>query len=257
MRSIKYIAGLVLVSVLSVSCFSSKKILYFQGVDEAAVDTTKVNYSPVLKPDDQLSILVSSMDMEAAMPFNLPAASFNTSGLSTNGNPQLQTYLIAQNGTIEFPQLGNIHVAGLTRLEVIALFKEKLTPLLRDPVITVQIVNFKVTVLGEVKKPGTYPVKNERITVVEAIGLAGDMSLWGVRSNVLVIRETELGKTYNRIDLTTADMFNSPVYYLQQNDVVYIEPNSPRVNNAATSATTGIIISVTGLIITIISILTR
>jgi len=259
MKSIKLVVTCFVLTIILSSCASRKDVVYFQGVDTVAMDSINKNsnYSPILKPDDQLSIIVSSIDGEAALPFNLPAASVNITGLNATGNPQIQAYLIAQDGTIEFPQLGRLHLAGLTRLQAIDLFKTKLAPFLNDPVVTIQIVNFKVSVLGEVKKSGTFPVKNERITVIEALGLAGDTSLWGLRNNVLVIRETENGKQFVRVDLTSPEMFTSPVYYLQQNDVVYVEPNKPKINNSATSATTGIIISITSLAITVISILLR
>ena len=259
MKSIKLVVTCFVWTILLSSCASRKDVVYFQGVDTVAMDSINKNsnYSPILKPDDQLSIIVSSIDGEAALPFNLPAVTMSITGLNAAGAPQLQPYLIAQDGTIEFPQLGKLHLAGLTRLEAIEMFKTKLAPFLNDPVVTIQIVNFKVSVLGEVKKPGTFPVKNERITVIEALGLAGDTSLWGLRNNVLVIRETENGKQFERVDLTSPEMFTSPVYYLQQNDVVYVEPNKPKINNSATSSTTGIIISITSLAITVISILLR
>ena len=256
MNSIKYFALVLGVILCFVSCASKKDVVYFQGID---LKTTAANkdYSPVLKADDLLSITVSSIDIESAIPFNLPVASINTNGLNSTGNPQLQSYLIASDGTIEYPQLGSLHLAGLTRREAVAYIKTLLAPYLQEPTVTLQLLNFKITILGEVKKPGSYSIKNERITIVEALGLSGDMTLWGTRTNVLVIRENEAGKSYERIDLTSTAMFDSPVYYLQQNDVVYIEPNKPKINNSATSATTGIFISITSLIITVISLIVR
>ncbi|MGB2274057.1 MAG: polysaccharide biosynthesis/export family protein, partial [Flavicella sp.] len=173
------------------------------------------------------------------------------------GNQALQTYLIAKDGSIEFPQLGKLYVAGLSRLEAIAMLKEKLIPYLVDPVVNIQLLNFKVTILGEVKKPGSYTVQNERITVLEALGLAGDLSIFGERHNVLLIRETEKGKEYKRIDLTSRDFFDSAYYYLQQNDVIYVEPNKPRINSSANSSTTGVLISITSILITIATLVIR
>ncbi len=246
-----------LILLLIGSCASKEDLVYFQGVDTVEVDSVRMDYTPVFKLDDQLAIVVSSIDSEASLPFNLPTVSYNVKGGVASGTPQIQTYLIAKDGTIEFPQLGKIRLAGLTRIEAIELFKEKLSPFLLNPTINIQIVNFEITVLGEVKRPGKFSVKNERITIVEALGLAGDLSLWGKRDNILVIRETEEGKKYERIDLTSSNVFESPVYYLEQNDVVYVEPNKPKINNSATSATTGIIISVTSLLITVISLIVR
>lgn len=253
-KNTKYLFALLGVLLFLGSCASKKDMVYFQGVDEVNLDSVNGDYSPVLLPDDQLSIVVSSLDMKAAIPFNLPVVSVDVTGTIAAGGVVLQTYLIASDGTIEFPQLGTLKLAGLTRLEAVLFLKEKLRPFLLDPVVNMQLVNFKVTVLGEVKRPGKISVKNERITIVEALGSVGDATLWGKRENVLVIRETEQGKTYTRIDLTSEKMFQSPVYYLQQNDVVYVEPNKPRINNSATSSTTSIIISVTSLVITVLAL---
>lgn len=239
------------------ACAPKKDVVYFTGIDTLQVANSNLNYTPVFKPDDQLTISVSALDLEAALPFNLPVASFNTNGTSVAGNQQLQSYLIAKDGTIEFPQLGTMQMAGLTRLQAITMLKEKLKPFLVDPVVNITLVNFKVTVLGEVKKPGTYAVKSERISVLEAIGLAGDLTIHGTRQNALLIRETSEGKVYERIDLSTTDLFNSSYYYLQQNDVLYIEPNKPKVNSSATSSTTGVWISVTSLLITVITLIVK
>jgi polysaccharide export outer membrane protein len=173
------------------------------------------------------------------------------------GTPQLQTYLIAKDGSIDYPQLGQLELAGLTRLQAQELLKNKLKPFLVNPIVNLRLLNFKVTVLGEVKRPGTYDVQNERITVLEALGLAGDLTVYGTRQNVLVVREAGIGKTYERIDLTSSKLFDSPIYYLQQNDVVYIEPNQPKVNSSTNSSTNGIIISAVSLLLTIISITLR
>jgi polysaccharide export outer membrane protein len=238
------------------SCASKKDLVYFQGVDALEL-TNNLNYTPLLKADDKLSITVASLDNEAAIPFNLPVISYNSRGDFAVGTPQLQTYLIAKDGTIDYPQLGQLQLAGLTRLQAQELLKNKLKPFLVNPIVNLRLLNFKVTVLGEVKRPGTYDVQNERITVLEALGLAGDLTVYGTRQNVLVVREAAIGKTYERIDLTSSKLFDSPVYYLQQNDVVYIEPNQPKVNSSTNSSTNGIIISAVSLLLTIISITLR
>jgi polysaccharide export outer membrane protein len=253
MSIFKYMGAMLLSILLLGACASKKDVVYFQGVGTSALDTIAQDYTPVLKADDQLAIAVSALDPSAAIPFN----NFEPNQGTVNGSPKRLPYLIAKDGTIVFPQLGTIRLAGLTRLQAIALFQEKLRPFLQDSVVTIELLNFKITVVGEVKTPGTFPVKSERITVIEALGLAGDMTLWGTRENVLVIRESEAGKSFTRVDITAADLFQSPVYYLEQNDVVYVEPNKPKINNSATSATTGIIISITSLLITVISLIVR
>lgn len=248
MRFYKIVAIFLVLFV--VSCASKKDLVYFQGVDEIQ-KVVNTDYTPVLKADDQLSIIVSALDPAAALPFN----TFEPSPGTGASNVETISYLIAKDGTIEFPQLGTLHVAGLTRVELIAMLKEKLEPFLVNPSVNIQLLNFTVTVLGEVKKPGAYQIKDERITVLDAIGLAGDLSVWGTRQNVLVIRETETGKVFERIDLTSSAVFDSPVYYLTQNDVVYVEPNKAKVNSSATSSATGIWISVTSLFITIVTLI--
>lgn len=249
MRLLK-VVGLVFVLFLG-SCASKEKLVYFQGVDQVE-EIANTNYTPVLKADDQLSIIVNALDPMAALPFNTFEP---TNGVGVNSNARTISYLIAKDGTIEFPQLGTLHVAGLTRVQLIAMLKEKLAPYLVNPSVNIQLLNFTVTVLGEVKKPGAYQIADERITVLDAIGLAGDLSVWGTRNNVLVIRESESGKIFERIDLTSPAVFDSPVYYLTQNDVVYVEPNKAKINSSATSSATGIWISVTSLFITIVTLI--
>jgi polysaccharide export outer membrane protein len=249
--------SVLLFTILLTACASREDMVYFQGIKSLKTSYDRGSIDTRFKPDDQLSITVSSIDNEAAMPFNLPVAAFNVSGSRGVGSPLLQTYLIAKDGTIEYPQLGKLSIVGLTRLETIELFKKKLRTFLKDPIVNITLLNFKFTVLGEVNNPGLFPLTNERITLIEAIGRAGDLTVYGKRKNVLVIRETEGGKKINRIDLTTPDLFNSEFFYLQQNDVIYVEPNKPRINSSTNSSTNGIIISGVSLLLTIISISLR
>jgi polysaccharide export outer membrane protein len=252
MIKIHFVFMLAVILVLS-SCASKKDLVYFQGIDTLEHITNR-DYSPRYKADDKISIAVSALDPTAAMPFN----SFEPSmGTAASGNQRTLPYLVAKNGTIEFPQLGTIEVVGLTRLQLIVLLKEKLAPFLVNPSIIIKLLNFTVTILGEVNQAGSFVVPDERITILDAIGLAGDLTMHGVRQNVLVIRETDTEKEFKRIDLTDSNLFKSPVYYLQQNDVVYVEPNKPKVNSSSTSAATGVWISITSLTITIITLLTR
>ncbi|MFC2110132.1 polysaccharide biosynthesis/export family protein [Bacteroidota bacterium] len=249
----------VLIAVIAisiVSCASRKKIVYFQDVDSKEFKEV-ANYSPVFKADDQLSITVSSIDNLAAAPYNLPVASFNTEGSQTAGNQALQTYIIAKDGTVNFPQLGKLHLAGLTRVEAVAMIQKKLKPFLKEPLVNIRLLNFKVTVLGEVFKSGSFSVNTERISILDAIGMAGDLNIYGMRNNVLVIREANGAKEFHRVDLTASDVFDSPAYYLQQNDVVYVEPNKPKINSSINSSANGLIISTVSLLLTVISIFLR
>ncbi|WP_226913044.1 polysaccharide biosynthesis/export family protein [Flavicella marina] len=249
---LKHLVRSLVLLLFIASCAPKKKLVYFQGVD-ALEEVENTNYSPKIKPDDQLSIAVNSLDPSAAIPFNnfQPTLGVNAA------NVDLLPYLVAKDGTIDFPQLGSLKVAGLTRLELMELLKQRLEPFLVQPTVNIQILNFTVTILGEVKAPGAYKIDKERISILDAVGLAGDLTVHGMRNNVLVIREHQEEKEFVRVDLTAANLFESPMYYLQQNDVVYVEPNKPKVNSSATSAATGVWISITSLTIAIITLITK
>lgn len=243
--------------VLFGSCVSKKNIVILQ-FDQ--VDSTKVNnnYQLYFKPDDLLQITVSADDLLSVQPFNLPVVAYSTITNGVFGQPQLQAYLIDKDGNIEFPVLGTLKLGGLTRLEAIEMLKEKLHPdLVKNPIINIRISNFKITVQGEVTRPGTFNIPNERISIFDAIGLAGDLQITGKRQNVLVIREEGDTKVQYRVDLTSNKMITSPVYYLQQNDVVYVEPNKAKLQDAAYNRSTGLFISLASVIISLITVLTR
>lgn len=232
-------------------CASREKIVYFQG-DLNSIEEMAAHYSPTIQPDDLLVVTISARDFEATKPFNQVNYYYQS-----NNEVRLQNYLVDEEGYIEYPVIGKVKLGGLTRSEAIAHMKNLLSEYIIDPGVTINISNFRITVLGEVGNPGTFTLSNERITVLEAIGLAGDLTINGVRNNVLVIREIEGVKTFHRLDLTSEEVFKSPAYYLMQNDVVYIEPNKAQINSSTYSRNTSIIISVAGLIITVISVLTR
>lgn len=212
--------------VLLSSCASRTDIAYFSETGVSNATKQLGNYTPTLSADDLLEISVAALDMQAVGPFN---------GIGIDGDIAAsvkKTYLIDQNGVIEFPIVGDVKLAGLTRLEATDVLKKKIEAYVNDPIINIKIVNFKITVLGEVAHPGTFKIDHERVTILEALGLAGDMTIFGMRQNVLVIREADGKKTYTRIDLTTDEVFKSSVYYLSQNDVVYVEPNGDRMNQS-------------------------
>tara|TARA_R110001606_G_scaffold24223_2_gene80419 strand:- start:870 stop:1646 length:777 start_codon:yes stop_codon:yes gene_type:complete len=248
----------VSVSVVFLSnCVSKKDIIYFQ-FDE--IDQSKVSnkYVTFFKPDDLLEITISAKDVDAVRPFNLSAVTYSTSSNSAIGVAQKQTYLIDANGEVEIPILGRIKLGGLTRENGIALLKDKLSPdYIINPHINIRIINFKISVLGDVLVPGNYVIPNERITIIDAIGLAGDLNISGNRENILVIREENGMKVKYRINLLSNDTFISPVYYLQQNDVVVVEQNYAKMQSASSNTNTGLFISVTAVLIGLINILTR
>ncbi|MDG1148537.1 MAG: polysaccharide biosynthesis/export family protein [Crocinitomicaceae bacterium] len=241
---------------LLASCQTRKKLVYFQ---KEMIGEAQTNFTPTLKTDDFISIIVAGDNPEVVAVFNLPPILGNAGNVNNGyvqGNNEKSGYLIDANGNIQLPILGSIEIAGLNRMEATEMLREKLKAYVNNPVVNIQILNFKVTVLGEVKKPGSFKVPNERITILEAIGLAGDLKITGVRNNVLVIRDNNGKKQEFRVNLTENTLFNSPVYYLQQNDVVYIEPNAAARSNSTIWKTTGsVFISLTSLIITTITLI--
>ena len=239
------------------SCVSKKDITYFQFGE---IDQKKVSnvYKTVFKPDDILQIVISASDIAAVQPFNLPAASFNSSGVASAGPGTILTYLIDSNGEIDFPILGKLKIGGLSREEAIGLFKNKLDPdYVKNPTINIRISNFKITIQGDVRAPGTFNIPNERVTILDAIGLAGDINISGKRDNVLVIREEGDFKKEYRVNLLSKKTYTSPVFYLQQNDIVYVEHNYAQIQSASSNTNTGLFISVAGTLIAIATLLIR
>ncbi|MBK0371280.1 polysaccharide biosynthesis/export family protein [Flavobacterium agrisoli] len=239
------------------SCASRKDVVYYQNIDAVASDSVGANYEITIQPDDLLSIIVSAEDPEIAMPFNLQTASVATPTRPevVRSQETLQLYLVDAEGYINFPVLGKLKVSGLSRAAVLSLLETKIKAYIKDPIVTLRITNFKVSIQGEVGVPGVYPVTTERITLIEALSLAKDLTIHGKRSNILIIREMDGVKTFNRVDITKADFISSPFYYLKQNDVVYVEPNKNKVNGAAVGPNTSVVISVTSLLITLITLI--
>lgn len=239
------------------SCASRKDIVYYQGIDGIAPSEKSTSYEIKIQPDDLLMIIVSAEDPEIAAPFNLKSISIQSPGKLdvVTGQQTMQLYLADANGFIEFPVLGKLKVSGLTRSEVLQLLQQKIGVYIKNPMINLRIMNFKISVQGEVNLPGTYPVASDRITLIEALTMAKDLTIYGKRNNILVIREIDGVKSYNRVDITKAEFINSPFYYLAQNDVVYVEPNKNKINGAAIGPNTGVIISISSLLITLITLI--
>ena len=251
-----FLVSLTLLILLS-SCVSNKKIAYFQ-FDEIDQENVSNIYKTVFKPDDLLQITISADNLEAVKPFNLPAVSFAASTNSVVGQAQQLTYLIDSNGEIDFPIFGKLKIGGLTREETISMLKSKLSPdYVKNPTVNIRISNFKITVQGDVNRPGTFNIANERVTILDAIGLAGDLNISGKRDNVLVIREEEDVKREYRVNLLSKKTYTSPVFYLQQNDIVYVEHNYARIQSASSNTNTSLFISVAGTLIAIVSLLIR
>ena len=234
------------------SCGSRKEIVYLQDIDAKSSYESAKSYDPKLQADDLLSIVVSAESPEVTVPFNIPDIEGNDAK-----NRGFKTYLIDNTGYIDFPIIGKIKLGGLTRAEASTKLIAAISEYIKAPTVTIRIVNYKVSVLGEVNNPGSFNIPGERITILEALSLAGDLSIYGKRDNILVIREIEGKKTYTRLNLTQADIFESPFYYLSQNDVVFIEPNKTKINASKIGADTTLTISAISLLITITVLLVR
>lgn len=221
------------VVALMCSCVSRKQLAYFQPITaESAEEINKYAQpqpEPCVKVNDALVIMVTALDLEAVLPYNLPSAPHNSPTSTTEPTvSSYQYYTVDHNGDIDFPTLGKLHVAGLTQSEVINLIQDRLKGQIVNPVVTMRFLNAKITVLGEVRNPGTYALNNGRMTILEALGAAGDLTQYGKRDNILVARENNGKLEFARLDLRSDEVFTSPYFYLQQNDVIVVEPNQAR-----------------------------
>jgi polysaccharide export outer membrane protein len=245
---------------LTPSCKTKEKLVYFQNGNLDSLGQVISSFNPTFQIDDFLSIVVTGQEPESVIPFNLIPTLTQASSNNgySSGVPASNGYLIDTDGNIQFPILGELHLGGLTRQDAVSLIQNKLKDYLKSPGVQIQILNYKITVLGDVKTPGTYRIPNERITLLEAIGLSGDLNMTGIRKNIMVIREENGQKKEYRVDLTSKDFFASPVYYLNQNDVVYVEPNATARTTSTLWRTTGtIFISLSSLIISTIILIIR
>ncbi len=223
-------------TVLS-SCNTSKEIIYFQDVEVNSPQAIAPPKDITVQPKDQISIIVSSKDPELAALFNLTRVQYkvgSTEQNSGNNNGEISGYTLDDEGTIDFPVLGSLTVAGMTRSQIAALVKQRLKEenLVNDPVVTVEFMNLSFSVLGEVKSPGKYGISKDYITLLEAISMAGDLTIYGKRDAIFVIREEKEERVTHWVDLRSCDLFKSPVYYLKQNDVVYVQPNKVRAGQS-------------------------
>ena len=222
---------LIAIVLATVSCSSQKDIAYFNGLNASRAEVInkyyKTGHEARIGVGDMLSITVSGLDPLAVAPFNLPLVSYASPGSEQlYAAPSLQTYLVDVNGNVNFPVIGIIRLAGLKKSEAIKNISDELAPYLKNAIVTIQFMNYKITVLGEVAKPGQYSINNERATILDALGMAGDMTVYGIRNNVLVTRETNGKLEFARLNLNNDEIFMSPYFYLQQNDIVYVEPNN-------------------------------
>ena len=250
-----YKIGIICLFLVLLSCSTREKIVYFQ---EEEIQKP-ITFDPVFKNNDLLNIIVYSPEESNSKIFNITSINSNNNNNRgyLNGNAATNGYLIDSNGEIEFPVIGKLKFSGLKRFEAIKLLESKLSEYIASPIIFIQIINFKITILGDVKSPGSFLIPNEKISVIEALGLAGDLNITANRKNIKLLRE-ENGETkkYN-IDLTKNELINSSLYYLSQNDVLYIEPNKTKINSSRIGTSTGIILSTASLFISTLNLLIK
>jgi polysaccharide biosynthesis/export protein len=244
---------------LSCACVSNKKIAYFQdiqSVKQASLDSAIAFTEPVIQPDDILSINIFTLNPQSGAIIN-QAASTPTLGGNTNNSVSTQNtgFLVDKNGEIELSLIGKIKVAGLTTYQARELIREKATDIYKQPNVQLRFANFKVSVLGEVNSPSAYTLPNEKVTILDALSLAGDLTIYGRRENILIVRDNNGKKEFARLDLNSSGIFSSPFYYLKQNDVIYVEPNKRKVaaTNSAQIQTVSVVASVISVIVLAIS----
>ena len=257
---IKRLLFLFSLPLLLAACTSYKNVPYLQNPEAVNdLEGTLPLYDANIKPKDLLSITVNTTDPQAAAPFNLTVQTPLNAALTninTTTQPTLQQYLVNNSGEIDFPVIGTLRVGGLTKNEAESLIRERLRPYLKEaPIVTVRMANYKISVLGEVARPGSFTIGNEKVNVLEALAMAGDMTVYGVRSEVAVTREVDGVRTIEYLDLTSTDIFNSPAFYLQQNDVVYVKPNKYKAQTSEISQNRNFYLSLVGTAISVATLI--
>jgi len=240
-KTIRQLVVMCLLALTGVSCVTQKQMTYLSNAKPEIEDSINAGFRPqselIIRPGDALTIFVSALDQEAVVPYNLPMAVYAKPGekqLTTSA--ALQYYIVDEEGNLEFPVLGKLHVAGLRRSEVAELIKSDLEKQVLNPMVHVNLLSATVSVLGEVNRPGQIPLTSGRITILDALAGAGDMTPYGRRDNVLVTREVNGKLEIARLNMRSADIYTSPYYYLQQNDVVYVSPNKVRAISSANAS---------------------
>ena len=260
MKKLTYFLSLAVLTVLLSACGSSKNVAYFQNSDSIDYNRSEFLYDAKIMPKDVLTITVNTVNPEASAPFNLMVRNtlYSTNSSIGTSAGSLQTYLVDNDGQIDFPIVGKIKVGGLTKAGCEQLIHDRIMKYINEaenPVVTVRMANYKISVLGEVTRPGMFTVGNEKVNILEALAMAGDLTVYGVRDKVKLIRENAKGrKEIHTLNLNDAEIVSSPFYYLQQNDIVYVEPNKVKAQNSAIGPITTLAISATGLIVSVASL---
>jgi polysaccharide export outer membrane protein len=241
----------LLMACLLTSCIGSKNVTYFQnlsGAKRSEMEAASKFTEPIIQVDDILSITITTIDPQSAAVVN-QASSQSSVGSS---NQQISGFLVDKDGYIELSLLGKFKVAGLTTSAAKQLIYDKASKDLRNPIVTIRFANFKISVLGEVARPASYSLPNEKVSILDVLSLAGDLTIYGKRENILVIRDVNGKKEFGRLNLNTVDIFNNPYYYLKQNDVVYVEPNKSKVTSLNTPIRTQFVVLLSAISTTIL-----
>ena len=259
--------GVIILSLLFIllnSCTSKKKLDYLQNIESVALEASMKNAKSTIQPNDQLVIMVTAKDMDVVKPFNQNFSSgqiLQYSLPSNNAPDQSQTsvsgptYMVDSQGNIEFPVIGKINTENKTTEELRDILKKEISKYVLNPQVSVRNTNYKITVLGEVNRPGTYNIPDAQTTLLEVLGLAGDLSIYGNREDILVVRNIDGIMSKERIDLTKADFINSPFFYLKQNDVIIVSPNETKQKSSRLDPNAGIYISVASIVVTILALI--
>ncbi len=251
------ILAAIIITLTGCKTASENTLSYFRNLSDSpnGVMPKGVDYQIKIVPDDELSIVVTSIVPEASYMFNQPQANTARRGdISTQPIPRLQTYIVNKDGDIVMPVIGRLNVVGKTTREVEQMIMSRVSQTVKDPFVRVELLGFFVNVMGEVKNPHRIYVNSERFTLLDALSAAGDLTDFGERDKVLVIREENGQQTYHRLNLADSNIFSSPYFYLQQNDVVYVEPNQIRIDNSKYNQNNAFKLSVISTIVSAASV---
>lgn len=242
------------------ACSVPKDVAYFQGIDRltpADLERMDHTYSATVAEDDLLTITVTAWNTTVVTPFNPPPFAYMTQGeTNVSADTKLTTYLVDKEGNINFPVLGKVRAAGLTKGQLTDELQTRIRQYVEGAMVHVQIVNFKITILGEVSRPGSINIRNDRVSILDALGMVGDLTINANRKNILIVRDNNGRKEYGRLDITNPEIFASPYFYLKQNDVVYVEPNNAKKRNANYSSAQQYTLTIISTILTAASVIT-
>jgi polysaccharide export outer membrane protein len=251
----KVVLKLLMIITILNSCASRQDVAYFQDEKITNFTQPKLFYDLIYQPNDMLTIDVNALDPETVRPFNLATVPYSLSLIEARTNTRMQTYIVDKDGNIEFPVLGQVKLGGLTRQEATDVLKSRISEYVKDPLVNIRIINFTISVLGEVNDPGTFTIQDEKVTLAEALGMAGDLTIYGKRQNILLIREIEGIKKFSIIDLTSVRSLSATTFGLKQNDIIYVEPNNAKTRMSSYNQNNNVLISAIGTLTSVAALI--